>query len=132
MRPANRWMWATLAATLALGVGLGIFVDRVVLERAVHSDSVDVSPRRHDDHVRPFREHLQQVLDLSPEQREALEVVLAKNHEIAREFWEASRRDFDTLRQQFRRDIRAVLTEEQTVRFDRMLAERDARRKQRK
>lgn len=130
----SKWMWMTLCATLVIGVGIGILFDRVVLERAVHSDNADRSERSDSDHdkrARRFREHLQRELELTPEQAERLEVVLGKNHETAHAFWEASRREFDELRQQFRKDIREVLTDEQRTKFDRLLAERDAARKKR-
>lgn len=128
----GRWMWMTLVATLVIGVGVGILFDRVVLERAVHSDNVERAESDRSDHDsrrQRFREHLREELDLTSEQAERLEAVLGRNHETAHEFWEASRREFDELRQQFRHDIREVLTEEQKARFDQLLAERDAARR---
>lgn len=135
MTQNGKWMWLSLLATLGIGIGIGIFADRVVLERAVHSDNVEAARAsrddRHENRARKFRDHLRDELSLSQAQTEELEIVLDRNHETARAFWEASRSEFDTLRQQFRRDIRDLLNEEQKARFDELLAERDRARKRR-
>lgn len=133
MSAARRWMWATLLVTLVTGAGLGVLVDRLVLLPTVHSSARDGSDRRgeHREHGRRLMETLRAELELSEDQAAALEEVMSANHETARSFWRESRREFDTLRQRFRSDIRALLTEEQNERFDRLLAERDARHQER-
>ncbi len=130
MTSAKKWMWITLLATLLLGVGLGVLVDRFVLVPSVLSSGSD-HPERWKDRRSRFYARLQEELALGPEQSRDIERVLEGNHERARQFWAESRQQFDALRQQFRSDIRAVLTEEQATRFDDLLAERDARRKDR-
>ncbi len=130
MTSAKKWMWITLLATLLLGVGLGVLVDRFVLVPTVLSSGSDHAERWKDRRSR-FHARLEEELALGPEQSRDIERVLEGNHERARQFWAGSRQRFDALRQQFRSDIRAVLTEEQATRFDDLLAERDARRKDR-
>ncbi len=128
MTSAKKWMWVTLLATLLLGVGVGVLVDRFLLVPTVLSSGSD-HPERWTDRRSRFRARLQEELALGPEQTRDIERVLEGNHEIARQFWAESRREFEALRQQFRSDIRDVLTEEQATRFDALLAERDERRK---
>ena len=130
MTSSKKWMWITLLATLLLGVGVGVLVDRFLLVPTVLSSGSD-RPERWQDRRSRFRARLQEELALGPEQSRDIERVLEGNHETARQFWAESRQQFDALRQQFRSDIRGVLTEEQATRFDELLAEREARRKDR-
>lgn len=131
MTPAKKWMWVTLLTTLLLGVGVGVLVDRVLLVPAtVRSSGSDHRERWRDRRGR-FLAELQRELALEPEQTREVERVLENNHDTARQFWSESRQQFDALRQQFRNEIRAVLTAEQATRFDTLLAERDQRRKAR-
>jgi hypothetical protein len=126
-------MWATLVSVLLLGVGAGVLVDRFVLMPTVLSSTPDVSNSRdrHRDRGARFLSRLEKDLGLSPEQKTALEGVLAQNHEEAHAFWQQSRQEFDQLRQKFRAEIRELLNEEQRPRFEQMLAEYDARRSSR-
>lgn len=128
---STKWMWVTLASVLLLGVGAGVLLDRFVLMSTALSSSAAERerPERHRDRGGRFLARLTEDLNLSSEQRAALEGVLSRNHERAHEFWQQSRREFDELRRTFRADIRALLTPEQKPRFDEMLAEYDARRR---
>jgi hypothetical protein len=127
---SRKWIGATLFAALLLGVGVGVLLDRFVLLPSVAGD---VSPRRgrHEDHGRKFRARLHEELALSAEQQARLDEVLGRNHEIAERFWKESRERFDDLRVTFRADIRELLTAEQVVKFDRLLAEHDEKRRNR-
>ena len=128
---AKKWMGVTLVATLVIGVGGGVLVDRFLLASAVHSRGDDRSRGGDDDHrERGSRmvERLRSGLELTDEQVARLEEVMNKNHETAHEFWQNSREEYEALRKQFRADIRTVLTDEQTVKFDEMAAEYDAKR----
>lgn len=124
---ARKWMSVTLVAALAMGVGAGILIDRLLLMPQVYSSDrgVESSDHDHRDHGRRIMEKLRIELDLTEEQALAVEAAMSENHETARQFWQESRLEFETLRAQFRRDIRAVLTDAQNERFDQMLAERD-------
>jgi hypothetical protein len=128
MTSAKKWMWITLLATLLLGVGLGVLVDRFVIVPTVLSSGSD-HRARWQDHRSHFLGELQKELALTPEQSREIERVLEGNHETARKFWAESREQFDALRQQLRNELREVLNEEQAARFDALLAERNARRK---
>lgn len=133
MASTNKWMGVTLVATLTIGVGVGVLVDRVVLtSTAVQSDADDDDRRGgrdHRDRGRRMVERLRSGLDLTDEQVVRLEDVMERNHETAHEFWRNSRQEYEALRKQFRADIRELLTDEQQVKFDAMVAEYDEKRR---
>lgn len=130
MTSAKKWMGVTLVTTLVIGMGAGILLDRLVLVPTVDSrtsDSERSGERRHRDRGHRMGERLHSRLGLTDEQVARLEEVMSENHETARQFWRNSREEFETLRQQFRADIRELLTEEQRVAFDEMVAEYEAK-----
>lgn len=128
---ARKWMGVTLVATLLIGVGVGILVDRFLLAPTAFGADVERRRGRHEDHTRKMVDRLESRLDLTAEQVAQLEEVMGKNHDTARTFWADSRAEFEKLRQQFRRDIRALLTDEQQSRFDEMVREYEEKRKRR-
>lgn len=124
-------MGATLVATLVLGIGAGVLVDRLlILPGTAARAEADAGAQRsdHDQRRQRFRDRLRDELHLTAEQQSKLAEVLDANHDVAERFWEDSRRQYEDLRKSFRQDIRALLTEEQRVRFDEMVAAYDARR----
>ena len=133
MASANKWMGVTLVATLVIGIGVGVLIDRFLLAPPpVHSDADDASrrgDRDHRDRGRRMVERLRSGLELTDDQVTQLEEVMDENHETAHEFWKNSREEYESLRMQFRADIRELLTEEQQVKFDAMAAEYDAKRR---
>lgn len=123
--PHRKWMWVTLLLTLVLGMSLGVLLDEFVL-------GGDRGARRQDDSREDrsgrFKAMLVRELELSPEQVEGLERILASNNEKARAFWRDTRSAYAELRKQFREEIRALLRPEQQQRFDEMMVEHDQRR----
>jgi hypothetical protein len=147
---AGRWMWSSLVLTLVVGICLGVIVDRVLLAgRPVFADAERAGPRKasplwficdergsldiEDEpgylYNQRFRarllEGLAQELSLSPEQYTEVEAFLEERRHGAHEFWENSRHAYCDMRDGFRHDLRAMLDEEQKVRFDAMNAEID-------
>ena len=123
MTSSRQWMWATLGLTLIVGLGLGVALDRLLLERGGH--------HRHGERGTQLLAKLTNELDLDSEQRVALEKTIASNREQAHAFWSESRTAFDALRQEFRRDIRVLLNPEQKNKFDEMVAREDEKRQRR-
>jgi uncharacterized membrane-anchored protein YhcB (DUF1043 family) len=120
-------MWAALGLTLVLGVGLGVVLDRVVLDAP-----------RHESHARDLRERDQQLLErlvrelgLTPEQRGRLDRVLDANRGRAHAFWKQTRGSYAELRAEFRRDIRGLLDPKQQRLFDQIAAREDREREER-
>ena len=132
MASAKKWMGVTLLATLVIGMGAGVLVDRFLLASTsrVHSRARDVdrpSGGEHSKRGRRMVERLRSGLDLTDDQAGSLEEVMNRNHETAHRFWTNSRQEYETIRQQFRADIREFLNEEQQVKFDQMVAENEAK-----
>ena len=123
---ARKWMGMTLVATLFIGVGAGVLVDRFVLGPTAFGANVARHRGRggdHRAHGRQMVERLEERLALTSDQAAQLEAVMNRNHERARAFWKDSRSQYETLRGQFRHDIRELLNEEQKVEFDTMVTE---------
>ena len=127
---ARKWMGVTLVATLVIGMGAGILVDRFVLASTVHSRARDMDRRgsgEHRERGQQMVERLRSGLDLTDDQAARLEEVMNQNHETANEFWKNSRQEYEALRQQFRADIRGLLTDDQQGKFDEMVAEYESK-----
>lgn len=71
---------------------------------------------------------LQNNLDLDARQTEQIRAIIDETREGYRQLQTEVRPRYDTLRRDGRTRIRALLTPEQQQKFDRMTAERDARR----
>ena len=123
MTSSRKWMWVALGLTLIVGMGLGVALDRLLLETE--------SSHRHGERSAKLLAKLTHELDLDAEQKAALETTIASNRERAHAFWSESRAAFDTLRQEFRQDIRVLLNPEQKEKFDEMVAREDEKRKRR-
>ncbi len=121
MTSSRKWMWATLGLTLIVGMGFGVALDRLLLEREGY--------HRHGERGAKLLAKLTHELDLNSEQQAALEKTIAPNRDRARAFWSESRTAFDTLRQKLRQDIRVLLNPEQQKKFDEMVAREDGKRK---
>ncbi len=141
MASAKKWMGVTLVATLVIGMGAGVLVDRFLLASTltgltgltgstVHSRARGVDRSRggeHSERGRRMVERLRSGLDLTDDQAARLEEVMNRNHETAHQYWKDSRQEYETIRQQFRADIRELLNEEQQGKFDQMVAEYEAK-----
>jgi Spy/CpxP family protein refolding chaperone len=112
-------MWMVLGLTLLSGVGLGVALDRLVLDPAMESRG---QSHDRDEHRRRYVLRLERALDLSPEQKAGLEEALEAHGKKARECREDARSEYAKLGERFREDVRALLTPEQRDRFDEMLA----------
>ena len=128
MASAKKWMGVTLLATLVIGMGAGVLVDRFLLASTsmVHSRARNVDRRgtgEHSERGRHMVERLRSGLDLTDDQAARLEEVMNRNHDTAHQYWKDSRQEYEAIRQQFRADIRELLNEEQQVKFDQMVAE---------
>jgi len=125
MKPASRkWMWASLLLTLIVGMGMGVAIDRLALEG-------DRRGGERRDRGARLAARFNSELQLTPEQQAKVEAALASNRERAGQFWGESRAAYETLRKEFRQDIRELLNPDQQQRFDEMIQRDDERRRQR-
>jgi hypothetical protein len=143
-------MWSSLSLALVVGVGLGVIADRVLLSgRPVFADaeaaaqkkapplwficdqrgSLDIEEEPGYLYNERFRakllEGLGQELGLTPEQHAEVEAFLEGRRHDAHEFWESSRHAYCDMRDGFRHELRAMLDDEQKVRFDDLMSEID-------
>ncbi|HEX2463383.1 MAG TPA: hypothetical protein VHR17_02085 [Thermoanaerobaculia bacterium] len=142
------WMWSSLSLALLGGVGLGIIADRVLLTDAAYADaktapqkasplwficdqrgSLDIEDEPGYLYNKRFRdqllEGLSKELGLAPDQHAEVEAFLEERRHGAHEFWENSRHTYCDMRDGFRHDLRAMLDDEQQLRFDALMAQID-------
>ena len=121
MTSSRGWMWVALGLTLIVGMGLGVALDRLLLETE--------NSHRHGERGAKLLAKLTHELYLDAEQKAALEKTIESNRERAHAFWSESRAAFDTLRQEVRQDIRVLLNPEQQEKLGEMVAREDEKRK---
>lgn len=112
-----------LALAFALG-GLVGGAATMLAERKAHSGD-----RR--DGRQGYLERLSAEIGLDQTQTEAIGQVLERHEPAMDSIWASVRVQFEAQRQAARRDIRAVLTPDQIVKYDAMLARRDSVRRDR-
>jgi hypothetical protein len=141
-------MWSSLSLALLGGVGLGVMADRVLLADAAYADakvapqkapplwficdqrgSLDIEDEPGYLYNKRFRdkllEGLSKEIGLDPAQHAELEAFLEERRHGAHEFWENSRHAYCDMRDGFRHDLRAMLDDEQQLRFDALMAQID-------
>jgi len=138
-------MWLSVALLLLAGASLGVLGDRLVLGGPVAlagplpedrplffvcgGGSLDVEQEPSYFYPERFRrrllERLSLELEMTPEQKDELEMMLELGRTGAREFWEDLRHAYCDVRDAFRAQIREILEPEQKVRFDIMMADVD-------
>ena len=113
-----------LAAAFLLGGGIGLITGMQVGD----GHDRDHSPRRGG---RAHLERLQRELDLTPDQRDSVRVILERHRPGFDSVWADSRPRYETLRDRVRSDIRTQLDPDQQRRYDDMIARLDAERRAR-
>jgi Spy/CpxP family protein refolding chaperone len=117
---------AAALVIFVLGCVTGAALDSAYRLRAAGPARRPPREQRHDDH---FFESLQKNLNLDSRQSEQIRAVIDETREGYRQLRTEVRPRYDSLRLDGRAKIRALLTPEQQQKFDRMTAERDARRR---
>lgn len=87
--------------------------------------------RRNRDRERGVVEWLSQELSLSSQQRTQLEAILEETGKQYQHIRERTRPEYEQVRQASREHIRAILTEQQRPKFEELLRQIDAERRQR-
>ena len=122
----NRRAVFYLALVFVLGVALG----GVGTYLAEEWNVVDWHGRNRD-HGRGVVERLSKELSLSPEQRTQLEAILGETGKQYEQIRERTQPEYEQVRQAGRERIRAILTEQQRPKFEELLRQIDAERRQR-
>ena len=125
MKPASRkWMWASLLLMFVVGMGMGVAIDRLVIDG-------DGRPPGGGDPRARLVARLNSELGLTPQQQAEVEAVLDASRERARALWRESQVAHESFRNEVRQNIRALLEPEQQERFDEMIRRDDERRRRR-
>jgi Spy/CpxP family protein refolding chaperone len=106
-----------LAATFVAGALAGAAVDRVL-----SADEPDRVERDHDDDRR--RSYVIDRVDMSEEQRGAIDAILEERSERMRAVWSEVEPRMDAITDSARVDIMEILTPEQRAEYERKLADR--------
>lgn len=117
-------IWLAVVGVFALGCVTGISIDSVYRLRAGGGRS---EVRRQRDKEEVF-ERMKRDLDLNDQQATQIRAILDQTREEYRQLRAEVRPRYDTVRQNARVRIRALLTPEQQRKFDAKVAEHDARR----
>jgi len=123
----------TLALALLLGAFLaggavGAVLDRYVVGGATRAASQEQRSRDRD-RRESYMDWLATELDLTEAQRQQVAAALEENREEVNALWQETRPAFEELRARFRAQVREVLSQEQQVAYDSLVAiERNRRR----
>jgi Spy/CpxP family protein refolding chaperone len=117
-------IWLAVVGVFALGCVTGVSLDSVYRLRA-GGDRSEARAGRDKDKV---FERMKRDLDLNEQQATQIRAILEQTREDYRQLRAEVRPRYDSVRQNARTKIRALLTPEQQQKFDAKIAERDARR----
>jgi uncharacterized membrane protein len=124
------WAGALLGIAFLVGGVAGASVDRLLLRPGA---TPEASARRSENGDRDRRggyiDWLSAELQLSDQQRAAVEVIVERHQELLSDVWREMRPRYEELRQQARAEIKAVLSQEQLEAYEALLA-REAERRQ--
>jgi hypothetical protein len=115
---------ALLVATFVLGMTVG------GAAWATLKDDTGAPPRRDRERL-SYAERLDRDLGLTMAQRESVEVILERRQDAMREIWREMEPRYDSLRQQLRAEISAVLDDEQREELRQLEARADSARRHR-
>lgn len=119
--------WLAIVGVFALGCVTGVSLDSVYRLRAGNAPS-EMRGRRGDKEEN--FERMKRDLNLSDQQATQIRAILDQTREEYRQLRAEVRPRYDTVKQNARTKIRALLTPEQQQKFDAKMAERDARREE--
>ena len=109
------------------GVAVGGFGHHLYTVKSVSATSTRKSP---DDYRRAYMSEMKQRLKLDDTQAVNVEKVLDATRDRYRAFRERTKPEMDQIQTDQTKAIRGILSDEQMREYDRMRAERDARRKE--
>jgi Spy/CpxP family protein refolding chaperone len=113
------WAAGLLAAAFAAGVAVGGAAQAALADR-------DNGRARDRGRRISYAERLERDLQLSPEQRDSVENIMARNQQAIREIWRQADRQVHTLRLRIRNEILPLLDDRQREAFQRINARHDS------
>jgi hypothetical protein len=128
---SKAWALALLVGVLLMGGVAGAAIDRMLVGRSAAAQSAE----RRDadrDHRRSYVDWLAAELELTDEQRTSIEGLLEGYREQVSGQWQEMRPRFEEMREQFRSEVRTVLTQEQIENYEALLSQEAERRHSRR
>jgi len=126
---SKAWALALLVGAFLLGGVTGAVLDRTLAGKAAREASEN---RRSRDRGTSYLDWLTQELALSEQQRNEVAAILEQNREEVAALWAETRPAFEEVRNRLRAEVRELLTAEQQVAYDELIAtERDRHRRRR-
>lgn len=122
---------ALLFGAFVVGAAVGAVADRYLITGSAAEQSGESAV--HDrDRRQSYMEWLAAELELTDDQRQHVAAVLERNREEVRALWQETRPAFEELKTRLRAEVREVLTQEQQVAYDSLLARDRGRRRSRR
>jgi len=118
-----------LLLTFSSGVAVGGFGFWLYVSRSVSAESRRLSP---EEYRKRYVLEMETRLKLTPDQIQKLSAILDSTRALYKEVADKHRPEFDAIQQHQTRQIRAILNPEQQAEYEKLRAERDARRKKHK
>ncbi len=116
------WAVALLVAVFAAGVVIGGPLWEVLSgDRPAGVNERGRPPDSRGRERRSYSDHLQEELDLTAEQRSAMDSILEMNQDEMQMVWRELRARIDTLRQEISSEVMVFLTEQQRERYRAMI-----------
>jgi hypothetical protein len=125
------WALALLLGAFLLGGVTGVVLDRTFVGGA--PSETDATRRGSDrDRRTTYLDWLAAELALTDQQREEVAAILERNREEVAALWQETRPAFEEVRNRLRDEVRELLSQEQQVAYDALIAnERDRHRRRR-
>jgi Spy/CpxP family protein refolding chaperone len=121
------WAMTLLLAVFAAGLAMGGLTWNMLTDgqstEPVRRGNTEQRDREH----RSYSEHLQEALNLTLEQRAAVDSILDEGQSEMREVWRQMRSRIDTLRQEVSNDVMRLLDEEQQTKYRDLIASSNRR-----
>jgi len=119
-----------LLLTFFSGVAVGGFGFWLYTTRSVNAESGGrLSP---EEYRKRYVQEMESRLKLTPDQLQKLSVILDSTRALFKEVADKHRPEFDAIQQHQTHQIRAILNPEQQVEYEKLRAEREARKKKHK
>jgi hypothetical protein len=115
-----------LLLTFSSGVAIGGFGFWLYTSRSVSAGSGRLSP---EEYRKRYVQEMETRLKLTPDQLQKLSLILDSTRALFKEVAEKHRPEFDAIQQHQTRQIRAILNPDQQAEYEKLRAEREARKK---
>jgi len=123
------WIVFSLIVVFIAGVLSGILLEQHLIHKRIIKKRTERKPDRRSSVRFPTLEMMAEELGLTPEQQEQIREIFRNNEERIKELSRSFREHYSKMRSQLRSDIKSVLSEEQSQKFDALVEKYITQRK---